>query len=152
MNAARKKTSAELKLGHLYGQLGYHLARASVITTEAFHACVGQPFQLRKVEYSLLMLLLANQALSPKQLVKALALTAPNLTMLLDRLQERGLIVRERNPNDGRSQHVRLTPEGLKLTQAADQASHAMYDHWQKRLSPAENAMLLELLAKVYGD
>ena len=150
MNAARKKTSADIQLGNLHTQLGYHLARASVITNAAFHACVGAPFQLRKVEYSLLMLLLANAALSPKQLTQALSLTAPNLTMLLDRLQERGLILRERNPNDGRSQHVRLTDAGLKLTRDADQAAKGMYEHWEKRLSRAENAMLLELLAKVY--
>lgn len=150
MNAARKKNTTELQLGNLHAQLGYHLARASVVTTDAFNACVGHPHQLRKVEYSLLMLLLANEALSPKQLAKVLSLTAPNLTMLLDRLQDRGLILRERNPNDGRSQHVRLTHAGTQLIREADQAAKGMYAHWQSRLSPAENAMLLELLAKVY--
>lgn len=152
MNAARKKNAPDIQLGSLHKQLGYHLARASVITNGAFQACVGQPFQLRKVEFSLLMLLLANTALSPKQLAQVLSLTAPNLTMLLDRLQERGLIMRERNPNDGRSHHVRLTAEGDTLIRQADDAGAAMYEHWESRLSPAENAMLLELLAKVYQD
>ncbi len=149
---AAKKHSSKIALGALHSQLGFHLAQASIITNHAFNQCVGEPLQLRKVEYSLLMLLQANQALSPKQLAKSLALTAPNLTMLLDRLQERDWIVRERNPNDGRSQHVRLTPVGEALMREAADAAKGMASHWQKNLTPAENAMLLELLSKVYQD
>lgn len=152
MNSARKRSAFDLALGSLHAQLGYHLARASVVTDRAFEALVGTPYQLRKVEYSLLTLLAANEALSPKQLAKALALTAPNLTMLLDRLQERALLLRQRNPDDGRSQHVRLSASGSSLIAQADAAAKGMYDEWQKHLSPAENAMLLELLAKVYAD
>jgi DNA-binding MarR family transcriptional regulator len=150
--AAAKKTSSHVALGALGEQLGFHLAQASVITTAAYNTCVGEPLQLRKVEYSLLMLLRANGALSPKQLAKALALTAPNLTLLLDRLQERELIVRERNPNDGRSQHVRLSSVGEDLVKRADVAAVDMKRHWQTHLSAAENAMLMELLTKVYRD
>jgi DNA-binding MarR family transcriptional regulator len=150
--AASQKSSSPVVLGALGEQLGFHLAQASVITTSAYNACVGEPLQLRKVEYSMLMLLRANAALSPKQLAKALALTAPNLTLLLDRLQERDLLVRERNPNDGRSQHVRLSASGLKLIAKADKAAVDMKKHWQSKLSAAESAMLIELLTKVYQD
>lgn len=95
---AAAKAPAKIALGDLHNQLGFHLAQASVITNAAFEACVGRPMSLRKVEYSLLMLLHANASLSPKQLSKALALTSPNLTMLLDRLQERSWIRRETQP------------------------------------------------------
>jgi DNA-binding MarR family transcriptional regulator len=149
---ATKKHGSKIALGTLHNELGFHLAQASIITSDAFTQCVGDPLQLRKVEYSLLMLLQANQALSPKQLAKSLALTAPNLTMLLDRLQERDWIVRERNPNDGRSQHVRLTAAGEALTREAATAAKGMAAHWQKNLTAAENAMLIELLSKVYQD
>ena len=147
---AAKKNPSHIALGPLADQLGFHLAQASVVTTLAYNACVGDPLQLRKVEYSLLVLLYANSALSPKQLSKALSLTAPNLTLLLDRLQERDLIVRERNPNDGRSQHVRLSDAGQTLVHRANEAALTMRDHWQGRLTAAENAMLMELLSKVY--
>ena len=149
---AAAKAPAKIALGDLHNQLGFHLAQASVITNAAFEACVGRPMSLRKVEYSLLMLLHANASLSPKQLSKALALTSPNLTMLLDRLQERSWIRRERNPEDGRSQHVKLTAEGERLMKQAALSAHRMQVHWQKNLSAAESAMLLELLAKVYQD
>ena len=57
---------------------------------------------------------------------RALALSGPNLTLLLDRLQERGLIRRERSATDGRSQNIVLTDTGLQLTQAAGDAAAPM--------------------------
>ena len=73
-----------MRLGALEGVLGYHVAQATVVTMAAFERHVGQPLGLRKVEYSLLMLLLANGPQSPKRLGQALVLSAPNLTLLLD--------------------------------------------------------------------
>lgn len=140
-----------ISLGTLQGVVGFHIAQAAVTTVDTFTRHIGTPFDLRKVEYSLLMLLLANQALSPKRLAHALALTAPMLTMLLDRLQARGLLRRERNPDDGRSQHIALTAAGLKLARDSAAAAEPMEAELSSRLSRAEHAMLIELLCKLAG-
>ncbi len=139
-------------LGPLSGILGYHIAQAAVTTVAAFERHVGRPFQLRKVEYSLLMLLHANGPLSPKQLAATLALTAPNLTLLLSRLQQRGLVDRERNPADGRSQHIVLTDKGRRLASDSARAAPSMEQDLLQRLSPAEHAMLIELLGRLAGQ
>ena len=86
-----------VRQGVLDDVVGYHVARARVTTQAMFLRHVGQPLELRPVDYSLLMLLDANTRLTPKQLAQALALLAPNLTILLDRMQERGLIERIRS-------------------------------------------------------
>ena len=83
-------TEREIALGPLTGIVGYHIAQAAVTTYGAFDKHIGAPFGLRKVEFSLLMLLMANGPLSPKRLGATLTLTAPNLTLLLDRLQASG--------------------------------------------------------------
>jgi len=140
-----------LALGVLTEVLGYHVAQAAVTTYATFEQFIGQPFGLRKVEYSLLMLLLANGPLSPKRLGQALALSAPNLTLLLDRLQARELIRRERSATDGRSQNIVLTEAGRQLTQAAGSAAAPMERELDDRLSRAERLMLIELLRKVAG-
>ena len=140
-----------LDLGPLADVLGYHLAQAAVVTVDLFIRHVGAPFNLRKVEYSLLMLLLANGPLSPKRLAQTLRLSNPNLTLLLDRLQERGLLRHERNERDRRSQNIVLMPEGLALSQQAAQVSPSMERELLDRLSPAERAMLIELLMKAAG-
>ena len=138
-------------LGPLGDLLGFHIARASVTTFALFEQHVGQPFGLRKVEYSLLLLVLANGPLSPKRLARALALSAPNLTMLLDRLQDRGLLRRERSLVDRRSQNVVLTDEGLRVAQDSAAVAAPMERALDDRLSLAEHAMLIELLRKVAG-
>jgi DNA-binding MarR family transcriptional regulator len=142
---------AALSFGPLAGIVGFHIARAAVTTYDAFERYIGKPFELKKVEFSLLMIVMANGAIAPKRLARALAVTAPNLTMLLDRLQERGLISRERNPADGRSQHVVLTTRGRQLAQKAAAASEPMERELLAGLSRAEHAMLIELLDKLAG-
>lgn len=149
--ATPRPVSQPLSLGVLTDVLGYHIAQAAVTTYATFESHIGQPHNLRKVEYSLLMLLLANGALTPKRLGHALALSGPNLTLLLDRLQGRGLIRRERSTTDGRSQNIVLTDDGHRL--AADTAVSAgpMEREMDDRLSRAERLMLIELLRKVAG-
>jgi DNA-binding MarR family transcriptional regulator len=140
-----------LSLGVLSDVLGYHVAQAAVTTVDMFERHVGQRFALRKVEYSLLLLLLANGPLTPKRLGQALALSGPNLTLLLDRLQDRDLLRRERSATDGRSQNIVLTDAGRRLTQAAGEAAAPMERELDDRLSRAERLMLIELLRKVAG-
>ena len=140
-----------LSFGPLSGIVGFHIARAAVTTYDAFERFIGKPFDLKKVEFSLLMLVLTNGAIPPKRLARALAVTSPNLTLLLDRLQDRGLIKRERNPADGRSQHVLLTDKGHKLARDAAAASEPMERELLGNLSRAEHAMLIELLDKLSG-
>lgn len=140
-----------LSLGVLSDVLGYHVAQAAVTTYDTFARHIGLPFGLRKVEYSLLMLVQANGPLTPKRLGQALALSAPNLTMLLDRLQDRGLIRRDRSPTDGRSQHIALTEAGLQLAAASAANAAPMEAELSDRLSRAERMMLIELLRKVAG-
>jgi len=140
-----------LALGVLTEVLGYHVAQAAVTTYATFEQFIGQPFGLRKVEYSLLMLLLANGPLSPKRLGQALALSAPNLTLLLDRLQARELIRRERSATDGRSQNIVLTPAGQRMADETAAAAEPMEAVLGDRLSRAERLMLIELLRKVAG-
>ena len=144
-------SAASIALGPLADVVGYHLAQAAVTTYSNFERHLGKPFGLRKIEFSLLMLLLSNGPLAPKQLAGALTLTAPNLSLLLDRLQNRGLLRRERNPADGRSQHIVLTDKGRRLARASAAAAGPMETELLQRLSRAEHAMLIELLCRLAG-
>ena len=97
------------------------------------------------------MLLHDNGPLSPKQLAHTVTLTSPNLTLLLDRLQGRGLIRRERNPADGRSQHILLTEAGQRMARETAAAAVPMERELERPLSAAEHAMLIELLGRLAG-
>lgn len=53
--------------------------------------------------------------LAMKELSERLMVSKGNVTGLIDRLQRAGLIVRHRDPTDGRAQLVRLTAKGRRL-------------------------------------
>ena len=136
------------RIGHtaLQPLLGYALAQARVATNQAFFDAVGGPLQLRPVEFSLLLLLRDNDGVTQRDLAAALNLNAPNLTTLLTRLQERGLLSRQRSDSDRRAQLIRLTSEGLKLAARAHKAASTMEAGIRKRYMAGEWALLLELL------
>jgi DNA-binding MarR family transcriptional regulator len=129
--------------------LGYRLAQASILMRSVFNKHIGDPLNLRTVEFTVLMLLLTNDDVTATQISRTLAMSAPNLTQLLDRLVERGLVARERSPHDRRAQHIRLTRAGRALAKKAHEISLEMEQEVLQHLSLAERAMLLELLHRV---
>ncbi len=140
---------ARLAEGPLHGIVGYQLAQARVVTDAVFEAAVQLPEGLRRLEFSMLCLVHANAGVSARQLARALNVTPPHVTIGLDRLETRGLVERRRSASDARVQHLRLTRAGSALVHAATarvQAGEAAALH---TLSPAERAMLLELLHKL---
>jgi DNA-binding MarR family transcriptional regulator len=135
--------------GVLDTTLGFHIARASVIAYDAFEQHIGTPYGLRKVDFSLLMLVAEHSHLAPKVLAKMVSLTAPKLSMVLDRMQARGLIDRTPDPLDRRSVQVTLTAEGVRLARALEPVARRMEQGLKKRLSAADHARLIQLLSKL---
>ncbi len=149
--SGEKVNDDRLHLGPLNDLLGYHLTHAVVSTSAMFERHIGAPLSLSKVEFSMLMLILSNGPLAPKRLAQALALTPPKMTMLLDRMQSRGLLNRERSEIDRRSQNVVLTPDGERIARSSAAVAESSEASLNSRLSRAERAMLVELLSKVSG-
>ncbi|HUN93098.1 MAG TPA: MarR family transcriptional regulator [Burkholderiaceae bacterium] len=149
--APRPPRAAAAPLDHalLNHLLGYSLARAAIATRAAFDAAIGQPLKLRPVEFTILVLLLGNDDVTPKMLSAALAIQPPNLSFLVDRLHDAGWVTRVRSREDRRSQHVRLTPRGAELARRAHRISQSMEDEALRVLSAAERALLFEMLSKV---
>jgi DNA-binding MarR family transcriptional regulator len=134
----------------LHDVLGYQMAQATIVTAAVFKAQVGQPFGLRPVEYTLLMLVTENPGGSLVRLARALAVTAPNITMWIDRLEARGLVQRAQSASDRRVQVLQATPEGAALARLATQRIlDAEREALAAHLSVGERAILLELLHKV---
>jgi DNA-binding MarR family transcriptional regulator len=140
--------AARLDEGPMRAVVGYQLAQASIVTSQVFMDTVGQPSDLRPVEYTVLALVVANPGVSARQLARALGVAPPNMAVWLERLQTRKLIDRRRSAADARVQHVKATPGGARLaaecTRQLLQAEAAAL----AGLSPAERAMLAELLHK----
>lgn len=73
----------------------------------------------------------------------------PDLTRLLDRLEKRGLTIRNREAKDRRVVVTRITREGLKVLEALDEPTAECARRALGHLSPRELDTLAELLDKV---
>lgn len=135
--------------GVLDSTLGFHIARASVVAYAAFEDHIGAPHGLRKVDFSLLMLLAEHGSLVPKRLIKLLSLSAPKLSMVLDRMEAGGFIRRRPDERDRRSVQVTLTDQGEKLARTLAPVARRMEQGLKKRLSAADHALLIRLLKKL---
>jgi DNA-binding MarR family transcriptional regulator len=146
---ARETTpEARLEEGELHGILGYRVAQASVTTLAAFADSAGATHQLRPGEFTTLLLVKNNPDVTPSRLAKALAVTAPNVTLWINQLEQRGLVRRTLGTQDKRNQHLRVTAEGTKLAiKAAAAIQAAEQQAWE--LTAAERAMLVQLLYKI---
>jgi DNA-binding MarR family transcriptional regulator len=128
--------------------LGYQLAQATIVTDALFTQCVGLPLQLRRVEYTLLMLVAQNPGGSAAGLARALAVTPPNVAVILDRLEARKLIERSACADDRRSYRLSVTPGGGALAREATKRIVAA-ERSRSGLTPGEQAILAELLHKI---
>ncbi len=133
-------------MGHL---IGYHITQANVASRKAFNRHIGEAWKLSPVEFTILMLVAHNRDATQKQLSQALAVSAPNVTALVDRMNERDLLKRVRSESDRRSQQLRLTRKGAALVREVREVSLTMERDLLRQLSDAERAMLVELLQKV---
>jgi DNA-binding MarR family transcriptional regulator len=137
---------AEAKLHYV---LGYQLAQAAIVTDNLFVRHAGEPFGLRPVEYTVLTLIDENPGGSLARLARALAVTAPHITAIVDRLETRRLIERTRSEDDRRSQVLHTSTKGAELVRKATQRIVDAEKASLATLSAGEHMMLLELLHKV---
>jgi DNA-binding MarR family transcriptional regulator len=75
----------------------------------------GEPFGLSPVQCHLLHLIEPDAPLPMRQLAEVLQCDASNVTGLVDRLEERGIVERRPSPADRRVKVVQLTPTGSRL-------------------------------------
>lgn len=92
----------------------------------------------------LLALHAADGPMTQTALARALGLESPTLVRLLDRLTEKGWIVRRNCPGDRRAYHVALTPHALGLCADIDREVAAIR---QEAIGPIRNTELLAAIS-----
>lgn len=88
-------------------------------------------------------------SLTPTQLMSATVLSSGAMTNRIDRLERLGLVTRSRSQDDRRSFLVTLTPQGIKVVDAALAARLAEAKEATDGLTTSETASLAALLRKM---
>jgi DNA-binding MarR family transcriptional regulator len=73
----------------------------------------------------------------------------PDMTRLLDRLEKRGLITRNRQTDDRRVVKTRITPQALSLLKTLDQPVRELHKRQFRHMSAARLKILSGLLEEV---
>lgn len=127
---------------------GYTIKRASNLM-QADLARTLEPFGLRMITFTALMLIVENPDLSQTQLAGALSVERSNLVTIVDDLEKNGWIARNPSPHDRRSHALRATPAGESVCAAARTAVEAHEDEMLAGLDADDIAALIETLRKI---
>jgi len=128
--------------------IGYNMKRAFNVV-QADLADTLKRFDLRMVTYSALVLIVDNPGLSQSQLAAAMDIERPNLVVIVDELEQRGLITRERVPTDRRLYALKATITGRRLCEKALAANAANEARLFAGLEENQRAVLHEALRSV---
>jgi len=94
--------------------------------------------------YSALRLL---QPTTPSQLAGTLGMKATTLSSMLVRMSRSGHLKRRRNPADGRSVILTLTPSGVRITEACFGTFGRAIEAFRRQLAVDEKSLLAHLEA-----
>jgi len=139
--------AGRLEEAGLRSVLGYQLAQAAIVADAVFDAEVGHRLKLSRVEYTVLTLAAENPGGSLARIARALCVTPPHVTAVVDRLEARSLVTRKPSHEDRRTQTLNATDAGMALARKATERILAA--ERQLPLSVGEQAILAELLHKV---
>ncbi|SPF78046.1 MarR family winged helix-turn-helix transcriptional regulator [Pseudoprimorskyibacter insulae] len=130
--------------------IGYYMKRAyNVIQSDLVNAL--KPYELRLVTYSALVIIHDNPGLRQSQLADVLAIERPNLVVIVDELEQRDLIVRDRSAVDRRAYALRVTKAGAALYDAATKAVQDHEDKFCAGMSPEQRATVLDAMNSIWN-
>jgi len=133
----------------LEGLAGYHIRRAQIVTFRDFSASVGDG-EYSPPLFSVLSLVSENPGSSQAALADFLEVDRPSVLSLVDQLEDRGLLVRQRSKSDRRRQALFLTRKGESEYERLCQQVTAQDKRLAQRLTAAERRQLTKLLKKVW--
>lgn len=126
--------------GNLYQALPLlpkRLVRVDALTRE-----YGMPFSHIQI-----ICLLSDGAMSIGEISMSLGIAKPNITPLLDALNERGVLERCRSEKDRRIVNVRLLPEGQELAERLRTSICTQVMEWPRSFSHSDIKRLNNALA-----
>lgn len=134
----------------LYEEAVLNIARTAAIFEHAFSQAL-KPHGITIAQYNVLRILrrAGTQGLCRYEIGERLIRAVPDVTRLLDRLEQMGLIARDRAGADRRFVTTCITSAGLDLLCGLDTVARDFHHRWLQDLTADELQTLIGLLARV---
>ena len=112
---------------------------------------VLKPYGLSGTQYNVLRILrgAGRDGASCNDIASRLVTRDPDITRLMDRLEKRGILTRDRAKEDRRFVTHRLTASGLDLVNELDRPIEALHRTAMRRLKPGQLRDLIGLLEEL---
>lgn len=116
-------------------------------------AALIEPHGITGQQYNVLRILrgAGGEGLPTLEIAERMIEQAPGVTRLLDRLETKRLVHRERCPEDRRQVTCRITTSGLTLLGRLDEIVNGADETMLQDLTPAEQKQLIRLLDRIRG-
>jgi DNA-binding MarR family transcriptional regulator len=144
----------EIRQGKPFRSRGQEVVVALLRTADLVRRTVGrtlEPFDITVQQYNVLRILrgAGEQGLPTLEIAERMIEQAPGVTRLLDRLEVKGLVRRQRCAQDRRQVLCWLTPPGLELVERLDEPVDSADAEAVAMLTPEEQDRLLRMLDAV---
>lgn len=130
---------------------GFHLLRAAALFKHCFAKDL-RPHDITPVQFALLGLLWESDGLSQHEIAALLGKDRPNITRILEKLEAKRLVIRERDRNDRRITRVYLSDAGRKLRPRLEDLAINFRAHAFDGLSTTERSQLNSLLLRLMDN
>ncbi len=107
------------------------------------------PLELSAAQFIVIASLAGEERKSASDLCKGISYDAGAMTRMLDRLEGKGLIRRNRSPDDRRLVHLELTEEGRAVYPRMRELSLGVANRFLRGFTKAEARQLESLLARM---
>ena len=139
------RSGAEVRLGWLGGDVQF-LTRSLRFLLRPQGGAIRQAFALEAGDIGVLAMIAANPGISQNDLAASLVLKKSAVTRVVQRLEKRGFLKRERSLRDRRANHLALTEAGIALAESVRAATQAQQAGWFDGIDPARRAVFFDVL------
>ena len=145
--AGNRNTS--LEMGLLPQLIGFNLRFAQVSIFQKFTAKFGT-YGISAPQFGTLLLIESNPGVSQSSVAEALRFDRSTLVQIIDRLENRELVIREVSTHDRRSHALKLTDQGATLLAALKILALEHEDEMTCGLEDGERDTLIRLLERIH--
>ncbi|SEJ25493.1 DNA-binding transcriptional regulator, MarR family [Sphingobium sp. AP50] len=137
------------RLSGIDGLVGFHIRLASAAVYQHFTETFSD-LGLTQKQVAVLWLIEDQPGIAQADIGRRLKMDRASVMAIVNRMQDRGFVRRGASEQDRRRQTLSLTEAGHGSLEQA-RSCIAEHEKWLKdRFTPAETAMLVELLRRVY--
>ena len=125
------------------------LIRKLMHGAELYTKELNKKYSITAAQLNCLLALYENGPLPPSQIAKHMMVNSSTVTGVIDRLEQKRLVTRQRNSPDRRIINIQLTPDGKKMAKIAPPPIQQRVVDGLQQLNPKELNQIILSLAKL---